>query len=684
MLSLSKYLRSIILASCCLLSALTVKSEIISDTIVLNIRNAKFEFIRYDFDRILTVVITNSEELTYFSEIDIPFSFDPTRIYHNSVIENRGEYYSNIRIDFFNTVKNGKLAPELYEKKEISADILQNIPRYYGKYEKYRYSTGDIKIGDTLEFNVRYYMTLMDNMESLESYRIFLNGQIPKSNCTFILSHLKELKINMNYGNLVKPDSSFNDGLVKYTWDLNNLNSNIEELNSIAFVELPFVTFTPLPERFTYKLPNPSFDRLDYRLNAYFSLYREYNTLDTKRSANIGSVNKSFSSLYRYINNFQATLTEDTTKIGLIDLFQNDLTENYSYSNSRENYISKTPGLHLFWKMIRDKNIPDWSRRNFYTAFLERIEVPYYTGYIIDKRSAIISENYLAPMLSDDYCFVPLLNDDTFHILWPKRDNISLYRNELPFYFEGTTMLLMHPDDFLVGRTALSERFRTITTPTSEMKHNQRSHTALVKIDLDSNQVNAICKINLSGQFSTLTRSLYDGDTSFTKINKAYNTTIGDTWNSKNIELIKTKSNSKFPYQCKVNASADLSPIIHSQNGEIEITLNGLINHITTDIQKQRTLDYYFDFKGSDSYTYMFQFASAIKLQNPIDIIVNHEEIQYIFALQQINQNTIKLVSIHNVTAQKVDSESYFKIAEVFEAINKQSEYKIKLSPVEI
>lgn len=681
----------------------SVHSQILSDTLILDVRNDKLAFIQYDFKRNMEVVISNEEEQNYFSKIDIPFIFDPTRQFHNSVIKNLGNYYGSVSIDYFEVYKNGNRMDDLFTKEvvEIENVLLKSTatniywddifnrnniatggPRMR-TYRKNYYASNAISIGDTLNFSIRYSIPLEANIEALESYRIFLNEAINKRNCTFILSHSSIVDINLMYVNIHKPLIEEKDNKIFYTWNINNLSGSINEVNSRAYLELPNISFCPVPEDFTYTMRNTQ-NRIKYQMNALCAMSREYDFLAVRRSVKIGVINKNYVQLYKYVEQFQDSIENDSLGFMALDAMHTDINNNFKYLNSRENYISESTELHQFWKMVRDKEMPDRSRIPFYMAMIGSADHDLYTGYVADKRSGVISESYMAPMLTDDFCLVPLVANNTLQTFWPKRDDMSLYRNELPFYYEGTTMALIHPEDYLFHKSELTTELRKTITPTSDVKHNFRTHTTLVEIDLDSNRSSAKCKVNLGGQYSTLTRSLYRGDTSYTQINDAYNTTVKDTWNTTDFTYDDVSTSSGFPYLSKIDASADLSNIVSHINGQIEIDTKGLINHITTSTTENRNLDYYFDFLGTDSYTYMFKFSTEVVLDNPYNISITHDEIQYVFEVSQLAPNAIKLVSKQNILKEKIAAEEYSKLQEVFEAIRQQENIGIKLTSAKI
>ena len=76
------------------------------------------EFIRFDFERKTVAIIENEEDLAFFKSIEVPFIFDPTRIFHTPKIVNSGYFYNNIRLEHFNVTYNGQITEDLYLKTD--------------------------------------------------------------------------------------------------------------------------------------------------------------------------------------------------------------------------------------------------------------------------------------------------------------------------------------------------------------------------------------------------------------------------------------------------------------------------------------------------------------------------------------------------------------------------------------
>ena len=190
-------------------------------------------------------------------------------------------------------------------------------------------------------------------------------------------------------------------------------------------------------------------------------------------------------------------------------------------------------------------------------------------------------------------------------------------------------------------------------------------------------------RVSLQGQYSTLTRSLYKDTISFENINPCYNTIIKDTWVTDDFAVKDQETQSFYPFQTKVNASANLAGHFNFSQDSILLSVKGLINHITTPISSKRDLDYYFDFLGSDSYNYIFQFSTNVKLNNPLNISLESNGANYVFNIMQIGPNLIRLTSKYSSLKEKISNQEYPELAKIFEAIEQNNDYVLNLKLTE-
>ena len=248
------------------------------------------------------------------------------------------------------------------------------------------FTCNSLKIGDTLEFDTRYFLVFYENLEMLQSYRMFFNSPVPIDQYELTITHQKNLDVKVSSINTTFMDSTQNKGVVKYVWKMDHLKENILEHNSRPYKSLPHIVLNVRPEIFSYKLPNDALNLNAYTIASANALIRESELSGTRRSVSIGAVNKGFTSLYKYVRKFQDSLKVGDTYQTLLQNIQTDLTENFRYSNSYQHFKQNSLELNKFWKIIRDKDLPEVSKMHFYAGILERLK-PHILFWIFGRQT---------------------------------------------------------------------------------------------------------------------------------------------------------------------------------------------------------------------------------------------------------------------------------------------------------
>ena len=84
----------------------------------------------------------------------------------------------------------------------------------------------------------------------------------------------------------------------------------------------------------------------------------------------------------------------------------------------------------------------------------------------------------------------------------------------------------MDLNDYKNYRNPINDTLRQVQLPHSYINDNTRKNNILVKINLDALSASFDARINLSGQYSTLIRGLYQYNYQDETINKLYNKKI--------------------------------------------------------------------------------------------------------------------------------------------------------------
>jgi len=649
---------------------------IISENNTIEVIGKKSDFINFSITKKIKIKILTLSGVERFSKFTLPEEFDPSYISHFPPDRNYTYVFSNLKCTYFKATaitKNG-------EKKDIK--IINTIEpvkmvvvekNKYGNFNKYVYKIDNLNIGDEVSIEYNYFIPYLDNFGVLSSFRIFFNSDILKENYQLTISHSSELNVNINYHNNANPDSTkiLNNTKVYY-WNKNKLNGCIHEDGSRPYLSLPYVIFTIKPYELLYTLYG-SFEEKYIPFYALYSHIREKNHVAIMASIQQGVNTKEL----RQIAEFVKTETEDikNDSLGYLKLMKihNKIADEFKFENDIAYFKDIDNFDPKMGQDINSKVIRDICRYDIYVALILKLELNYFTAYVCDKRMGEINDQYFSPMFDSDYLFAVTLKNHLIQYLYPKKANFGFYLNELPFYFENTYTRLVILSDYSPHKEAINERIRLRKLPNSKINDNVRKSNILVKINLDSLSSIFNAKINLSGQYSTLTRGLYQCNYKDETINKLYNKKISELNDQVKIISQETKvTNKEFPFQAVVNTRYYSNNLLKKNGDTISLNLNKWFNHIIyNDLDiNNRKLDFYPDFCGKDSYVYYIQFNKNIKLISTFDTTeIKNEFGELTISIEQVSPDAVKISSFFVTTNDGITAGKIIKVKEIYNKI---------------
>jgi hypothetical protein len=657
-------------------------AQIISDINKLNITGIKITYINFNFERSLKFVVSNEKELAFIKEIKLPYNFDKTYQFHTSLIRNTGIYYSGIEVNNFEAYKLNSNTKIKYSKSEkrIKSVLFENDK--FGTFLDLIYSTDDVNIGDTVQINYSYTLPYNENIGELTNFRVFFNDEIDKEYFKLILTHDKNLNINISTANLSKTEElNTESNLISYSWSEDNLKGSLLEKNAIEYKTSPYISISCIPRAFYYTLRN-STQSIPRPLYSLAAQRRESNFTDLIRAISIGSKNSQHIKLRKFISENTSEIINDSTGIEKITALHNYVVDNFKYQNDFNFYDEYDNDKERLGDFVSKKIIRERSRHSLYIAFTKILEINSFTGYLVDKRSGVLSKNYISPMFKDDYLIIPALKDNSIRYILPPKDGLAYYVDELPFYYENTTVRLVHQLDYLTKYESISENFNSVPTPNSTLKDNKRSHTTMVDINTSTGNAVYNSKINLSGQYSTLTRQIYNTTNKIDHtINPLYGVTQWQNIGTQRTAIEQVKSETKFPYKANFKATFSKDKAFQIENDQFTYTLKGHFNYIIdTTLNSKRILSYYPDFLSFDSYNYFLKLDSPLTLKNPISKTIENKLGKFVVDISQVAPNVIKLTSLFVINHEEVKAEDFNSVLDINNEIKKLNEYELKFS----
>lgn len=648
----------------------------------INIVAKKLGFRYFQFIRKTKIKIMNENGVKSFSSYKLPETYDPSYISQSPKVKKYGYYLSNVEIGYFkvkvfkkgNVVVNPKI---ISYQKECKSVTLNNK---YGNYYLYFFDIPGLTVGDELEISYSYNVPFDENLEKLLSFRLFAHSYYNIANYQLTIISDKDLSLDFNYVNSFNPDTSGIIGMNRFSkWLLTDIPGCMGEVSGRPYKSLPHLVFSIKPGEIPSYMPDLytlQFDKTS--IPSYFIpvYYRERNCLRFFTTKN------DYLAVQTLIKENYRDTINDTANYKKFFYEFNLIAETFNYDNSKDFfgniYATDSPPVR---ECVETKKIHESNRYYVYVASLEALNMFYYTTYLADIRSGEISEHYYTPMFMDDFLLAIQFDKGNIVFFYPKKDDFGFYTDEVPFYFEGAKTRLICLEDYEDETKPINADFRTITTPTSTWNDNTRKCNIMVNLSIDE-PAKFSAVLNLSGQFSTMTRGTYINNYNDPTVNPLYSHKIWDV--SSTVSLLSSNvdiKQKKFPYKTVIKAEYEIPEFVTKINDSTySILLKNLFPHIIYSglNESYRVLDYYPDFKGQDMFSYY------IKFQNPVEIIKNIETQkisnsfgELVIESVPISQDGLRITSCLSINNDCVKAANIQNVLQIFESIRNFNNEKI-------
>jgi hypothetical protein len=649
---------------------------IIDENNDIDITGVKAHFISFSISKKLKFKVLNANGVKRFSKFILPEAFDPTNILHFPKDRNYTFTYANLKCKYFKGLikkANGEIIEAKIEQTILPVKMVVVENNTYGNYQKYVFQISNMEEGDEVSIDYNYTIRYIDNFGMLCSFRIFFNSDADKELYQLTLSHQSDLNIDICYNNNAEPDkTTVQENTKVYHWTKNNLSGCIKEEGSIPYLSLPYLTFTIKPLELLYTLPY-SFEEKYVPIYAYLAYQREKMHLGIAKSISQNVKTKQLLQFQNFINTETNDIKGDSLNYQKLMKIQNKIVDEFSFDNDtnffkRIDIKDPTIGEDVTRMVLRDIN-----RNELYVAAILKLGLSYFTAYVSDNRTGEINKNYFAPIYNNDYLFAIVLKNNAVQYLYPKKAKFGYYLNEMPFYFENTKAMLVSLDDYQNYKNPINDNPRQIKLPNSNINDNIRKNNILVKVNTDSLSASFDAKINLSGQYSTLTRGVYQYDYKDESVNQLYNKKIWEI-NDK-VHLISKEINvtkKEFPFPTIVTAQY-IDKSLLKKNGDLyTLNLKNWFNHIIyQNIDTlNRQLDFYPDFAGKDSYVYYIQFDKNIKLMTPLkNTEIKNEFGDLIINYTLVGHDAVRITSLFSTKKNRIVADRIKTVSSIYDKI---------------
>ena len=606
----------------------------------------------------------NHDGITDYSVFTLPQSFDPTFDKRDIPLNEKSPAHRprifDIKVAYFacrirkkdGSVINAEIEDEMLTERKM-IDL-----RFYSAYS-YQFHIKNAEEGDEIEMEYQYEIPYNQNWHLYNSVSMFFHGKYPKQDYLLSFEFKKRLGTTFQYNNGCKPFSvTEEEEKVTYVFKESNLPGCIDELNARPHKELPYFVFNMAPQdmRFYYKMPG-SLESAPLPFWIYILKKREHQSLWEQRRSDPLIIDKQYRKIRHFITTNTANVSNDNMLMKFTTL-HNIIVQDFAFQKDGAYYAGLDNRLERLGDFTEDKVLREISRFKLYAKIFNFLKIPYHTIYFMDKRIAQMGNTYVSPVIDNEYAFVIPVNDGLYYI-YPKQNQYGYYSEELPFYWEGSPALFVRFGNLWADKIA---ELNFITTPASTEKDNIRNSNVKVDVDLLSGNVSFEAKTSLSGQFSTMTRSVYEYGLMDSTLNPTYGKKIDEIGNGViSSGASRTSRSTKFPFKVNYNTKYNSANLItNSTDSVFQIDMKNWFHHIIEDqLENQgRRLSYYPDFRFQDIFKYYLIFNEDVNLHddNQGEIKIANSLGSYRMTMNQLNPRTIMLESNYTVSADKVDA----------------------------
>jgi hypothetical protein len=564
-----------------------------------------------------------------YKTITIPESFDPLYDNHNTPFKNnkikKGPAYFEMTLEKFaaRIIKaNGQIVSASVKDSYIDEETLfpvfkQTLTYLYYKNQYWDFVIENLEPGDELEYYYEAIIPYDVNFVHFNSSRIFFNGAISKQNWSLIFRYRTGPTHELIYANKSEPDSTSIIDKTKYHyWSGKNLYGCIDEPGSRPYESLPYVIYSLNRELAMFRYNDPitaEFKFVPYWLHVIKQ--RESFDYTIRRNAQNNIKDKQNLLVDSFIS--QKTVgINDTLRFYKFKKVSAFIADSFTYVNDEALFREQDIRAERIGEFTTANKIREISRQKLYAKILSKIQLEYMTFYVMDNRYGKINYQYQSPIWNTECMYAAMVNG-SLAMVHPKKSNFGWYVEELPFYWENTTGLILNLNDFYYE---LLEKPRIVSTPSSNLADNTRMSNIMATVNLNDLSIDFTARVNLSGQFSTMTRGLYLHNVKDSTNNPLYAKKVFDFSTPCNLNSTEiTNRNIEYPFKFDFKSSyKNNSLLTKSAENIYALNMNGWFNHIIDTLVKSsnRQLDYYPDFSFQDTYRYFVKFDKNVSLIN--------------------------------------------------------------------
>lgn len=657
---------------------------VLDDQLTISVRGKKRGFVYVYFERKQRIRLQNSVDGKLpFTRFVLPESLDPFYDARDIPLVLKPEMipadYLNTRMIYFAA---RKVLGDGETREIVFRDSLQEgyieIGNRFEKQFRYVFELDGIARGDEIEVYYKYEVPYAYNSLFFNDQRIFFHRSYPVQKQRVEIAVPKSI-VSKTIGRV--PDEAFTkDKRDVLAWNNQDLPGCIDEVAIRPGRDLPHLIFTLFhdnPElRNNQEL---SFQQYVGSYSARLFREREQNVQWLRRIASgTGQRDIQAQQITQFIDSVTDGLSPDNVT-QKFDRIHSLITNKFNYQWDDAYFSGDDFSLEKIGDQIGQQRLREISRYNLYARLINRLGEKYYTTYILDERIGSMSAKYTGNINFADFAFA-LPDGDYLSLYYPKKDQFGYEPNEFPFYLAGSSAFFVDYDRLVTEPDYFPELIELPGVPDENYRHT----VVNLYINTDSWSATGDIRTELSGQFSTLTRSVFDFGRADSSINSAYGIKPLEGLGTTYINLERLKAEMYAPYSriYELDCQVELNQVKEWRTG-CEIPLRNWFNFITwPDLDPYtRVLPFYVDFQGDDFMRIHLYLDKNVTLSKglPTSFQRQNRYGSVAFKVEQAGPKHIVLEAYFNQYGNRIEPEKVSLITELYQAIAEMEERVVEL-----
>lgn len=667
------------------------KSKFKNEDLVILDEKINFNFIsRYEqeLEKNCVIKINSTNGINKINNIALPESFD---ISLDQEIFQQGRF-SKFNAPYIYRFKIHHFAARILKKDGSVVNLKPDVKAerifwldYNGSHLydfNYIFDINNLETGDLLEYN--YKILFLGRY----GYNLFyFNGPIAKEKTSYVIDYypvknFETLEIicntnvdSNNYSKKITYNESYKRNWHRVSYNYSDLPAINYPVNSFPgknlphiFVDLNFLSFVGL----TSNVANDALISVERGKNFEWPLLK---TLYVNEKI----YDKQHAYVRKYISKISSADTSKSTNIFLNDLIDS-LNSLQFMSAEFMNHKGDAQYAVTSGEWLSKGKLTEEFLYELYWDILQELNYEKNVVCVQDKRLGEIKINKRSEPKYENLIF-GITNNKSVVFITPRWSGLKYFLDEIPFYYEGVNAAVLNFD--VAGLNTNQSAFKKlklryfIKTASSTENENVRVESGVFKINRDTKTIEANLKESLNGQFSTIIRPFYLNEVIDSTINPVYFKKFTDKPGAFNVN-IKLNSKSKvFPYK---HSFAGFENIKYENDKEIPLKnwFSFTLNQTTTNTLPN--FDYYFDFRYSDQYNFMFEFNKATEISNISDFNLLIQNDYYEVNSKMLKQSETNYllsvsVKIKKESLPKENGQMLLDLASLLNGLNNKSIY---------